>query len=89
MSASTQCPHSDLEINIHNVGMTDSNIRYMEVKALCKLCLKPIAFRGAPLGVSPMHPTMALDGQEIRLPFLAEGEEYDGKSIGFTGRVIG
>lgn len=86
--ASTSCPHSDLHIEINNAGFGDSNIHYLEIKARCKICDKPLAFRGAPLGLSPMQPTMAFDGSEIRIPFLVEGEEYDGKALGFTGRQV-
>jgi hypothetical protein len=31
---------------------------------------------------------MTLDGSQMTIPFLAEGEEYDGKSVGFTGSVV-
>jgi hypothetical protein len=88
MSASTQCPHSDLHIDIHNQGFVDSNLHYLEIKMRCKTCDKPMVFRGCPLGLTPQHPTMALDGTEIRLPFLGEDEEPAGNLVGFVGRQV-
>lgn len=85
MSASTQCPHTDLDIQINLINFEDSNVHYMEVKASCKICGKPMVFQGLPLGVSPHQPTGELGGYEARLPFLGEGEEPTGKLIGFTG----
>lgn len=83
-----QCPHSNVHWSIHHQGFHDSNIHYLEIKGVCAICDKKLIFRGCPLGMTPQHPTMALDGSEIRLPFMAEGEEYDGKSIGFVGRQV-
>lgn len=88
MSASTQCPHSDLHFEIHHQGFDDSSIHYLEIKASCKTCGKRMIFRGAPFGLTPAHPTMAIDGSEMRLPFLGEGEELTGKVIGFVGRQV-
>lgn len=88
MNASTQCPHSDLHFEIRNVGFSDTNLHYLEIKARCKICELPMVFRGLPLGLTPAHPTGELGGQEARLPFLADGEEMTGKVAGFVGRVL-
>lgn len=88
MPGSTQCPHSDVHFNLKNVGFADTNIHYLEITGRCALCDKKLTFRGCPLGVSPAHPTMTLGGEEIRIPFLCEGEEPTGNQIGFTGRMI-
>jgi hypothetical protein len=87
-TASSQCPHSDLDINVHHQAFVDSSIHYLEIKARCRTCDKPMLFRGAPFGFSPQQPTMAVDGSEIRLPFLAEDEELTGNTITFTGRRV-
>jgi len=83
-----ECPHSDIHWHIHHQAFHDCNLHYLEIKGRCKLCDKPLIFRGAPLGMTPKHPTMSLGGQEIRLPFLAEGEEPKGKIIGFVGHEV-
>lgn len=88
MTGSTQCPHSDLHIELKNVGMDDSNIHYLEIKARCKICEKDMVFRGLTLGLTPNHPTSELGGYEARLPFLGEGEELTGNTIGFTGKLV-
>lgn len=88
MSGSTQCPHSDLHFHLHNQGFHDTNVHYLEVKATCKICNKPMIFRGCPLGLTPAHPTMSLDGTEIRLPFLGEDEEPGGNLISVVGRQV-
>lgn len=85
MSASAQCPHSDVHCHFNLATFEDTNIRYLEVTGRCNVCQAPMRFRGAPLGVTPAHPTMALDGSEVRLPMMFGDEEYDGKAAGFVG----
>ncbi len=89
MNASTQCPHSDLHFDLNHVGLADTNVHYLEIKARCKICEKPMVFRGLPLGLTPYHPTGEVGGFEARLPFLAEGEELSGNIVGFTGKLVG
>ncbi len=86
---SAQCPHPDVHIELNHQMMADSNVHYLEVKVRCRICEAPMAFRGLPFGVSPHHPTMAIDGSEITLPFLGAGEEPAGKLIGFVGKQVG
>lgn len=83
--ARKNCIHDDLDIQLHHQAFDDSNIHYLEIKVVCKSCGKPMIFRGCPLGMTPAHPTMALGGEEIRIPFLGEGEELAGNAIGFVG----
>lgn len=87
MSASTQCPHSDLHIDVNNAGFGNTNLHYLEIKAHCTICGKPAVFRG-PVGMQPDHPAMSLAGDEVRLPFVIEGETYDGKAHGYSVRQI-
>ncbi|MBX3482523.1 hypothetical protein [Phenylobacterium sp.] len=84
MSGSAQCPHTDVHFDLNVARFGDTNVGYLEIVGRCKICDAPMRFRGAPLGVTPAHPTMALDGSEIRLPFLFGDEEYDGKCVGFV-----
>lgn len=88
MSASSRCPHSDVHFNLNHVCLGDTNVHYVELKGECKICGKGIRFRGAPFGLTPTHPTMAVDGSEIVIPFLGDGEEPEGTLIGFTGRQV-
>lgn len=86
---SGQCPHPDIHIDLNHQMMEDSNVHYLEVKARCKICGTEMEFRGAPFGVSHNHPTMAIDGSEMILPFLGKGEEPAGSLISFTGSFAG
>lgn len=87
-SDSAQCPHPDVHIDLNHQMMGDSNIHYLEVKVRCQVCNAPMIFRGMPFGVSPDRPTMAVDGTEVILPFLGEGEKPAGKMIGFIGGMV-
>ncbi len=88
MSGSTQCPHSDLHFEINNQGFHDTNLHYLEIRAKCNTCGKPMCFRGLPLGLSPHRPTGELGGYEVRLPFVGEGEELQNEPPGFIGKVV-
>lgn len=88
MTASTQCPHSDLHFDLNHVHLADSNVHYLEVKARCNICEKQMVFRGLPLGLSPAQPTGSLGGDEVRLPFIGQDEEPTGSQIGFVGRMV-
>ena len=82
---SGQCPHPDVHINLNHQMMGDSNVHYLEITAHCNVCNAQMAFRGLPFGVSPNHPTMAIDGSEVILPFTGVGEEPAGSLISVTG----
>lgn len=83
-----QCPHTDVHYALNLAAFGDTNIRYLEVTGGCKICGAPMVFRGLPLGLSPMRPTMAAFGSEVRLPLTFGEEEYDGKAIGFSGGPV-
>lgn len=63
----------------------DTNLKYLEARAHCRLCGRRAQFRGA-LGVNPSGGTVSLDGLEATTPFVFEGEIYDkrGKGFGIT-----
>lgn len=88
MSASSQCPHSDNYAKVSVANISDSNIHYAEVEITCNICGAKARFRGMPIGCTPAHPTMALDGSNVNLPFTFGDEEYDGKAIGIVGTVV-
>lgn len=87
MSASNQCHHPDLHFDLNHVNLADSSVHYLEIKARCKVCERPMVFRGLPLGLSPNQPTGELGGYEARLPMIGEDEEPSGNLIGFVGSV--
>ncbi len=92
MSASTQCPHSDLQFDVHHTGMVDSNVGSVTVKATCNICGARMRLsRGLPMGASSLGPTIEpdTDGLGIMFPVIAEGEEPN-KEWGFvmTRQVI-
>lgn len=73
-------------LNLQHFGNT--NLKYLEVTGACRECGAKASFRG-PLGQNPSYPTVALDGSEAVFPFVMEGEEYDGKAIGYSLAVTG
>lgn len=85
--ASSQCPHSDLHFKLNNQAFGNTNLHYLEISAACSICGKPMVWRGIPAGISPNGPAASVDGLELRLPFLGEGEELVGNPIGFAVRV--
>jgi len=82
--ASLHCPHSDLHFHLNNVGASDTNLHYLEITAKCSICDIDMVFRGGLMGISPNHPTCSVDGKEMRIPFLGEGEELTGSPIGYS-----
>ena len=87
MTGTKQCHHPELHIDLNHVCLVDSNTHYLEIKARCKVCGVRMQFQGAPLGLSPSQPTMALDGLEITIPMRGEGEEPAGMQISIIGRA--
>lgn len=87
MSASSQCPHSDVHIHVNHHRFGDTNLQYLEITAKCRICETDMVFRGAPLGSSPDHPAMSPDGREMRLPMLGDDEDLIGKPAGFSIEV--
>lgn len=67
-------------LNVQHFG--DTNIKYLEISGVCKLCHRRVKFRG-PAGLSAASPTVAVDGSEAIFPFLIDGEEYDGNAVGY------
>jgi hypothetical protein len=85
MASEAQCPHSQVHYHLNLASFGDTNIRYVEITGKCTICDQPMRFQGMPFGLSPEQPTMSIDGIEAKLPVMFGEEEYDGKSIGFTG----
>jgi len=85
MSGSSKCHHPEIDFNLEHAIFKDTNIRYLEIIGKCKICETPIQFQGNfPVGVTPDFPTQVeLGNRNIVLPFLVEGEIYDGNSPSF------
>lgn len=86
MSASVRCPHSDLDIHVNVVVMSDTNVRSVEITARCKICEEPMRFIGVPMGISLARPTVSVDGEELRVPMVPASEEPD-KGTDVTART--
>lgn len=87
MSGSAQCPHPELIFHIEVCHFSDSIIKMIEFKAKCQHCGIPMCFMGLPVGSSMARPTMALDGQALHIPMVADGEEPDSKLEMIARRV--
>jgi hypothetical protein len=86
MNASSKCPHFNFVAQVNVARIEDTGLKYAEITIRCTDCNKPAEFRGLPYGLSPDQPMASPDNREIRAPFLCEGDEYNGKGIGFTVR---
>lgn len=82
--ASSQCPHSDLHFHLNNASFGNTNLHYLEIKAACSICGADMVFRGVAVGVNPNQPTCSVDGKELFLPFLGEGEELVGEPWSYS-----
>lgn len=84
MSATVTCPHLRFSATVNVARIEDTGLKYAEMRIVCADCGKPARFRGLPWGLSPDHPTAGVGDEEVRLPFLCEGDQYNGKGIGFS-----
>ncbi len=84
MSATSVCPHLEFSATVNVARIEDTGMKYAEVSIRCTHCGKPARFRGLPWGLSPDHPTASVGDEEANLPFLCEGDAYNGKGIGFA-----
>lgn len=88
MNATTQCPHVDLDITINNASFGNTNLHYLEITASCQTCGKPMVFRSDRAGMQPNCPTRSLDGREVIIPFLGDGEELLGSPTGYSVSAV-
>lgn len=87
MSASSHCPHSDVHIQVNCAHSGDSNTKYLEISARCKICDIAMEFPCRDVGLSPDFPAVSLDFAEIRVPMRAFGEEKSGSQFGYRIRI--
>lgn len=73
--------HVHWHLNLQHFG--DTNIKNLEVQGVCNKCGRKAMFRGQ-AGLNSSNPTVAIDGSEAVFPFLFEGEQYDGKAVGYS-----
>jgi hypothetical protein len=66
--------HEGFALEAVTVHIEGSNLYYTELTMRCSTCGTPMAFRG-PLGLSPDHPTVSLDGLQATIPAVPDGEE--------------
>jgi hypothetical protein len=87
MSGSVQCPHSAVQYALNLAAFGDTNIRYLEIKAVCTICDAPMVFMGLPVGISPTLPTASIGGDEVSLPVMFGDEVYDGRATSLSVTV--
>ena len=87
------CEHPDLVVECEFNRLTDTEggqvtAFLLEVKANCQACGMPFCFRGMPLGLSHLAPTMSLDALTVTLPVHPEDDPTTGiGSPGFSVQV--
>lgn len=69
------CPHPAFTATVGVGRVTDDQtgrvVSYMaEVDVQCAVCGEPFTFQGVPPGFSTTHPTVRVDGQQLRVPIL-------------------
>lgn len=87
MSGSARCPHNDVHYNLNLASFGNTNLRYVEMTGHCRICGATMRFRG-PVGMGPDFAGVAADGSEVRIPLLFEGEELEGRPVGFKMRAL-
>ena len=82
-----KCPHFNFAADVKVARIEDTGLKYAELTVRCSDCGKPAVFRGLPVGLSPDHPTASFGDEEVNLPFLCEGDDYNGQGIGYSIEV--
>lgn len=77
MSGTSQCPHLEFAFDVKIARIKDDTIKMADIAGCCTTCGKAAVFRGLPFGVNWQHPTGSPDGQELRIPFVIDGDEVD------------
>lgn len=88
MSGSSKCPHFNFQANVDVARIEDTGLKYAHITIRCADCGRPAEFRGLPCGISPDQPASSVGAEEARLPFLCGGDDYNGKGIGFSIRMV-
>lgn len=82
------CPHHETTWHVRHDRFENTNINYAELTGSCVKCGAPVRFHcRAPLGTHPELVTQAMDASTVNVPFLFGDAQYDGKAVGFVGRV--
>lgn len=71
----TTCDHPTFAAVVSVGRLTDDQtgcvVAYeADVRVQCDACGEPFTFQGLPAGSSSGHPTVSVDGQELRAPML-------------------
>lgn len=67
-------PHPGFNIEATTAHIAGSNLYYTDLKMSCSACGAAMQFRG-PMGINPDFPTIRVDGSEVTLPAVPEGEQ--------------
>lgn len=86
------CPHEDFWADVAVQRLTEVEggpvtAFYAEIKVKCVQCGEPFCFRGVPLGLSQLAPTMSFDGTELSAPIHPMSDPTIGiGTLGFSVR---
>jgi hypothetical protein len=84
VSGSAQCPHLEFDATVNVARIEDTGLKYAHLAILCRNCGKPAKFRGMKWGLSPDEPRAAVGDEQANLPFLCEGDAYNGKGMSYS-----
>jgi hypothetical protein len=87
MSATHICPHFNFAADVKVARIEDTGMKYADLTIVCTDCGKPAQFRGLSFGLTPHHPTVSVDRQEARLPFLCEGDAFRDDGLSYSLKV--
>lgn len=68
------CTHAELAFGAGHSIFAAIGVHYLEITGHCTACGKILLFRGVPDGFSALHPTMSEARDELRVPFVFQGE---------------
>lgn len=83
------CDHFEFRAVVNVARIEGSALKYADITVSCAACGAPALFRGMSFGLSPDAACKSIDAKEARLPFVCEGDAYDGEQQGFiiTGKL--
>lgn len=83
------CPHMDFEAHVAINRIEDLGTFCAEVHIRCAHCKIPFKFLGLPAGVCTGKPSVAIGGDEARLPIAPMTDEDDAPVVAALQRSAG
>lgn len=66
--------HPRFTIEAETTHIDGTNLYYTDLRMRCAACGTAMRFRGQ-VGLSPNHPAIRIDGSEVTIPAVPDGEE--------------